>query len=255
MVLLLLEQLHGVRNGTIALDQAAEMIEMCDIAFVDPAANEAPLCPGGNDRTLSWPDVEEFLGLLASAWLGEGVRLQCNYFARALGQVVPLKKLSLFTTLELLELVCGAAVEWTAEDLENCVVPGDGYTRDSEPYQWLLDVLVGLATTAADSDAHDGISSLGGTDKATQRAAFLEFVTARARLPSGGLHALPCPISVQDPGSGGNSSTQRDIDQRLPTAHTCSLTLDLPSYSSKEILKQRLEGALVLMAEYEGLVD
>ena len=107
----------------------------------------------------------------------------------------------------------------------------------------------------ADSDAHDGMSSLGGTDKATQRAAFLEFVTARPRLPSGGLHALPCTIRVQDPGSGGSGSTQRDIDQRLPTAHTCSLTLDLPSYSNKEILKQRLERALALMAEYEGLVD
>eukprot|EP01043_Picozoa_sp_COSAG02_P029877 COSAG02_NODE_1879_length_10557_cov_2.360976_5_plen_1465_part_01 len=255
MVLLLLNQLYGVRNGTIAVDEAAAMIEMCDIAFVDPAANDAPLCPRGNDRTLSWPDVEEFLGLLASAWLGEGVRLQCNYFARALGQVVPLKKLDLFTTTELLELVCGAAVEWNAEDLENCVVPGDGYTRESEPYQWLLDVLVSLATTAADLDDHHGVSSFGGTDKATQRAAFLEFVTARPRLPSGGLHALPCTIRVQDPGSGGSGSTQRDIDQRLPTAHTCSLTLDLPSYSNKEILKQRLERALALMAEYEGLVD
>ncbi len=193
--------------------------------------------------------------MLASAWLGEGVRLQCNYFARALGQVVPLSKLSLFTTPELLELVCGAAVEWTAEDLENCVVPGDGYTRDSEPYRWLLHVLADLATTAADSDDHGAMSSLGRTDKATKRAVFLEFVTARPRLPSGGLYALPCPIRVQDPGSGSNDSAQRDIDQRLPTAHTCSLTLDLPHYSSKEILKQRLDGALELMAEYEGLVD
>ena len=236
MVLLLLEQLHGVRNGTIALHDAAEMIEMCEITFVDPAADEAPLCPGGEDRPVSWPDVEEFLGLLTSAWLGEGVRLQCNYFARALGQVVPLKKLDLFTTTELLELVCGAAVDWNAEDLEQCVVPGDGYTRDSEPYLWLLEVL-------------------GSLLEAPQRAAFLQFVTARPRLPSGGLHALPCPIRVQEPGSGGSASTQHDIDGRLPTAHTCSLTLDLPSYSSKAILEQRLAAALALMAEYEGLVD
>ena len=241
MVSLLLTQIAGVRDGSIAEKAAAEMIEMCDITFTDPA-NESPLCAGGEERVLAWEEVEEFLGLLSAAWLGEGVRLQCDYFARALGQVVPLQKLQLFTTAELLELVCGAAVQWSREDLEACVVPGDGYTRQSPPYLWLLETLDAMGDDASG---------------AAQRAAFLQFVTARPRLPTGGLHALPCPIRVQQPAaladsSGGSGSK---VDARLPTAHTCSLTLDLPAYTGKAALRGRLVEALALMAEYEGLVD
>jgi len=277
MVLLLLSQLAGVRDGSTTEQDAAEMIEMCDITFVDPAvatttvssddvgagtADEVgvPLCPGGAERVLVWDDVEEFLGLLSAAWLGEGVRLQCDYFARALGQVVPLQKLQLFTTTELLELVCGAAVQWNGEDLEACVVPGDGYTRDSPPYRWLLEVLEALT-----DDSGAGSGGGGGSGGAAQRAAFLQFVTARPRLPAGGLRALPCPIRVQLAGGGGSTmqtaeqeqeqAAQAIVDGRLPTAHTCSLTLDLPVYSSKAVLSERLAAALRLMAEYEGLVD
>ena len=137
----------------------------------------------------------------------------------------------------MLELVCGAAVEWTEAELEECVVPGDGYTRSSAPYRWLLEFL----------------SEMGAAD----RAAFLQFVTARPRLPAGGLRALPSPITVQQPAAtgasegGGTSATEA----LLPTAHTCSLTLDLPAFASAEALRGRVAEALRLMGEYEGLVD
>eukprot|EP01045_Picozoa_sp_COSAG04_P004472 COSAG04_NODE_194_length_20815_cov_4.321591_16_plen_456_part_00 len=235
-VALLLTQLAGVRDGSLSEDAATEMIELCEMTFTNPSTHEE-LCPGGAERPVAFSDLEEYLGLLAAAWLGEGIRLQCDAFSRALSQVVPLDKLALFATSELLELVCGAAVEWTEAELEECVVPGDGYTRSSAPYRWLLEFL----------------SEMGAAD----RAAFLQFVTARPRLPAGGLRALPSPIRVQQPAAtsaseGGGASA---ADALLPTAHTCSLTLDLPAFASAEALRGRVAEALRLMGEYEGLVD
>ena len=51
---------------------------------------------------------------------------------------------------------------------------------------------------------------------------------------------------------GGGASA---ADALLPTAHTCSLTLDLPAFASAEALRGRVAEALRLMGEYEGLVD
>lgn len=51
-------------------------------------------------------------------------------------QVVPLHHLAAFRIPELLELVCGTSVQWSAPELEACLVPGDGYTRDSPQFVW-----------------------------------------------------------------------------------------------------------------------
>jgi hypothetical protein len=49
-------------------------------------------------------------------------------------------------------------------------IPGEGYTSTDQPYQWLLLEVVSMGASA--------------------RKDFLKFVTARVRLPSGGLRAL-----------------------------------------------------------------
>ena len=74
------------------------------------------------------------------------------------------------------------------------IVPGDGYTRSSAPYRWLLEFL----------------SEMGAAD----RAAFLQFVTARPRPPAGGLRALPSPIRVQQPAATSASTP-------YPATRTC----------------------------------
>ena len=61
----------------------------------------------------------------------------------------------------------------------------------------------------------------------------LLFVTGSDRVPIKGLASLPFCIQR----SGDNS-------ERLPTAHSCFNILDLPEYSSKIILAERLSVAL-----------
>eukprot|EP01050_Picozoa_sp_SAG11_P013230 SAG11_NODE_1532_length_4732_cov_4.721563_6_plen_144_part_00 len=143
---------------------------------------------------------------------------------------MPAAKLQIFTTDELLQMVCGEAVVWDTAALHACVIPGEGYTKDAAPFGWLLDYLDAAEETALQSE---------------RRRNFLKFVAARVRLPSGGLRALPSKIRVNRQGK----------ITALPHGHTCSLSLDLPPYTSAAELQRQFEHAFRLMSEYEGLVD
>jgi E3 ubiquitin-protein ligase HUWE1 len=71
--------------------------------------------------------------------------------------------------------------------------------------------------------------------KNTERAEFIQFVTGSSKVPVEGFKALR-----------GNNGPQKfqivkfncdNPDSRLPQAHTCFFQLDLPEYSSKEVLR------------------
>lgn len=62
---------------------------------------------------------------------------------------------------------------------------------------------------------------------------FLEFTTASDRVPMGGMRNFQLKINKNG-----------DKDTQLPTSHTCFQSLMLPNYSSRQILKERLDIAL-----------
>lgn len=76
-----------------------------------------------------------------------------------------------------------------------------------------------------------------------ERALFLQFVTGTAKVPLDGFKALQ--------GSDGikrfNIHKAENCRHLLPTAHTCFNQLDLPDYTSEEILREKL-----LLAIREG---
>ena len=67
------------------------------------------------------------------------------------------------------------------------------------------------------------------------RAKFLQFVTGSSQLPAGGIEQLDPPLNV---------SFVDGADERLPVAHTCFHTLDLPHYTSYDSLQKRLLTAI-----------
>lgn len=67
---------------------------------------------------------------------------------------------------------------------------------------------------------------------------FLAFLTGSSRVPVRGASAIR--IVVQKAG---------DDQTRLPAAHTCYNVLDLPVYTSKDVLKEKL---LTALEETEG---
>eukprot|EP01043_Picozoa_sp_COSAG02_P033218 COSAG02_NODE_2258_length_9333_cov_4.603964_3_plen_121_part_00 len=52
----------------------------------------------------------------------QGVGRQVAAFTDAMNQVLPVSKLLVFTTSELLESVCGEAVQWDEETVRDCIV-------------------------------------------------------------------------------------------------------------------------------------
>ena len=74
------------------------------------------------------------------------------------------------------------------------------------------------------------------------RRKFCKFVTGSERLPPRGIVALNPPLSVARREGG---------DETLPTVSTCSNYLKLPSYSSKEVLRERLLLAITEGATFE----
>jgi len=52
----------------------------------------------------------------------QGVERQVAAFTNAMRQVLPLSKLLVFTTAELLESVCGEAVHWDDATVRDCIV-------------------------------------------------------------------------------------------------------------------------------------
>ena len=66
------------------------------------------------------------------------------------------------------------------------------------------------------------------------RAQLLSFSTGSSQVPSGGFRFLqPELFTIQRVG----------VTDRFPAAHTCANTLDLPEYTSKEVLEQHLRFA------------
>jgi E3 ubiquitin-protein ligase TRIP12 len=67
----------------------------------------------------------------------------------------------------------------------------------------------------------------------------LKFVTGSNNLPAGGLQSLHPKMSIQKMTKVGI-----DTDQLLPATFVCANTLNLPPYSSGEILRAKLRLAI-----------
>ncbi len=111
------------------------------------------------------------------------------------------------------------------EDLKENVIYKN-YSKSSPVILWLWEVLEELNNS--------------------ERAEFIQFVTASSKVPIEGFKGLR--------GSNGQPQKVEIIklntdspDRRLPQAHTCFFQLDLPEYSSKDILRDKL-----LIAIQEG---
>ena len=68
-----------------------------------------------------------------------------------------------------------------------------------------------------------------------ERSKFLKFVWGRTRLPKEGDEGWTRPFKIS-PKTGG--------DEKLPIAHTCFFQIELPEYSSEEVMRRRLLTAI-----------
>ncbi|KAA6338106.1 MAG: hypothetical protein EZS28_052730 [Streblomastix strix] len=75
-----------------------------------------------------------------------------------------------------------------------------------------------------------------------QRQLFLRFVTGRSRIPripqiTDDMHSIHSELQVSVELMGSRSLIQ--FDRTLPASHTCNQSLELPQYSSADIMLER----------------
>lgn len=132
----------------------------------------------------------------------------------------------MFSAEELRKLISGNDQLWTSREqvIEN-ITTAHGYTMDSPPVQYLINVI-------AEMDTED------------QRL-FLEFSTGTTRLPIDGKLTPKLTIArkiIDEDTAGISNKNRRKItdDDSLLSCNTCFHLIKLPNYSSQENLKKKL---------------
>jgi len=193
-------------------------IEDLGLAF---AFAEGPLKENGENIDLTKENVEEYLNLIRSAFLVQGISLQMDAFKKGFNQFFPIVHLRIFSASELEILLCGACqdtVSWEeAEIIEGLSIQA-GFSRTSRAITFLLKTMMGF--------------------NKQQRRCFLSWVTGTPRLPVGGFRSkqfqkisvfrkLPPEHSIEP-------------DNDLPSVIACFSKLNIPDYSTQEIMLDRI---------------
>lgn len=206
-----LELLRDPKSQNVSEEDFAQLLTEFTFTTKNSAGREISLVPGGKDTIVTRERAEEYANMIEALRLNEN--LEAYEMIRAgLGAIVPLNLLFVMSWSQIETLVCGAPevdVERLKKNTEY-----EGYGSEDPTILYFWEVMNEMT--------------------AEQRSAFLRFAWGRARLPAAG-HFRQFKITRY---SCENS------DQYLPLSHTCFFTIDLPPYSSKEVLRNKLMYAL-----------
>eukprot|EP01083_Nonionella_stella_P059475 155578_1 len=170
---------------------------------------EVELVPDGKNKPVTWENREEFVQFVEKYRLNE-FKLQVEAIRRGLATIVPVQLLPLFTFSELEFMVCGKR-EIDVEFLKSNTRYKQGMKATDRPVKWLWEIL------------HEFSHS--------DRQKFLRFVWGQSRLPltqadfTDTFDLMPAYHSNQ---------------QSLPVSHTCFFSLELPKYTKKEVMRDKL---------------
>eukprot|EP00003_Mantamonas_plastica_P022180 TRINITY_DN3724_c0_g1_i1.p1 TRINITY_DN3724_c0_g1~~TRINITY_DN3724_c0_g1_i1.p1 ORF type:complete len:662 (-),score=221.90 TRINITY_DN3724_c0_g1_i1:21-2006(-) len=177
------------------------------------------LVTGGSNKPVTFDNRKEWVELVESYRLSECDQ-QIEWIREGLNCMVPTRLFSLMTWQDLQVRVCGVADVSLATLRAHTSYSGLSRDSDSVKYFW---------------EAMERYS-------AEDRQNFLRFVWGRSRLPVGESYDYTFIIA----------SSYRNDDQSLPISHTCSFQLDLPTYSSADVMYDRLKYAFTYCADIDN---
>ncbi|KAI8975845.1 hypothetical protein BD414DRAFT_580582 [Trametes punicea] len=179
------------------------------------------LKPGGASIPVTQENKKDFVQLSANYRLYSSIKDQIEALLAGFYEIIPKDLISIFNERELELLISGTpdidVDEWRSATEYN------GYTSSDPVIVWFWRALKSFTRE--------------------ERAKVLSFATGTSRVPLGGFVELQ---GVQGTQRFSIHKAYGDPD-RLPQAHTCFNQIDLPQYSSYEMLRQQL-----LLAINEG---
>jgi hypothetical protein len=188
-------------------------------SFVYPGY-EFELLPNGADIEVSMENVATFKLRIHDWTCGEALFKLRYAFIRGFEKVMPFSRLSILTEEEICLVLGGHRAPFNLSDLLDHVVISHGYTAESPCIMMLFEIL------AEFSPEHQRL--------------LVQFITGYAHLPVGGLAALDPPLTIakREFNDGVNP------DHQLPSVMTCTNYFKVPSYSQKEIMRDRILTAI-----------
>jgi E3 ubiquitin-protein ligase HERC2 len=181
--------------------------------------NEKELCFRGREKKVTKTNLDEYIDLTIQTRLNE-FNMQMEAIKKGVFLIIP-EEILFFMT-------------WEEVDL-----------RATGKKSIDVDLLKSITAYESCSESHDSVKKFWEVMKQMtedERSKYLKFVWGRSRLPLN-LDNLNRKHSIE-------YYSRRSRDS-LPISHTCFFRIDLPDYSSVEILKQRLLYAI----NYCGDID
>ena len=222
-----LEQLLDLDEETLeSLDLRFELSRSVPVIYTDGSPRKVVSVTEEFDtiessRKVTKQNVQEYVRQYALHLLDRSCHYKHEALSRGFLRVVGSAALTLCSPRELESILCGMESVGDLSTLKENARYSGGFTRGDEVIQWFWDIVTDYS-------------------EALKRK-LLKFITGSERVPIKGLAAVR--ITLQKSG---------EDDQRLPVAHTCFSTLDLPDYSSREKLETALRVALDFGAEGFG---
>jgi len=190
---------------------------------------EIELCQGGSLKEVNNDNLGQYLEANLRYRMLDRVNLPLCELLLGFFDVIPEPALTVFDSQELELLLCGLPSIDMEDWQSNTLYSGSFETKKSrnQVCNWFWDVV----TNDFDSE---------------MKARLLQFVTGTSGVPSRGFSVLQGnDANIKKFTIHGVSSKQ----YHYPRAHTCFNRIDLPDYSSKKQLEERLRQAIVMSAQ------
>lgn len=204
-----------------------QFIRRCDRATFDQSVTEAFTC-ALSDKTLvelketgalipvTYDTREEYVRLVLNARLTEH-SAQIDAIRRGLGRIMPTQLLNLLTWRELEVMVCGEPF-----------IDVDLLRRHTE-----------YSAVSPDAKHIDIFWSVLENFDQKDRRRFIQFAWAQERLPSDDQEFVKSHTRMMI-----KPSAFQPVDKALPRADTCFFNVELPAYTSSDIMRKQLLFAL-----------
>jgi len=191
---------------------------MSDVKFVVRGSDSKTyeLVPNGSQVSINWQNRKKFSDSLIRYRLTE-FSAQCEAIRRGLATILPHQMFSILNWQELELEVCGSP-SIDVGFLQSMAVYDGGLSENDRHVQYFWRMLRERFNDR-------------------ERARFLTFVWGRSRLPT--TLSPDVKFKIQP------FTRIHDVQKALPVAHTCFFSLELPAYSSLEVMTERFTYAVV----------
>ncbi|KAK5944172.1 E3 ubiquitin-protein ligase tom1 [Knufia obscura] len=183
------------------------------------------LIPDGRNISVTEENKKEYVQALVEYRLTESVKEQLDSFLGGFHDIIPAELISIFNEQEL-ELLISGLPEIDVDDWK-ANTEYHNYNPSSQQIVWYWRIVKAMTNE--------------------ERAKLLQFITGTSKVPLNGFKELEGVSGLTKCNIHKDPSTNR-----LPTSHTCFNQLDLPAYESFEVMKQNINTAISLGADYFG---